>query len=334
MKRILMIGTGGTIASELTESGLTPGFSTEDLLRFVPTLKTMCEVDCLQVCSIDSTNMTPGHWLQIAAAVRENYDRYDGFVICHGTDTMAYTAAALSYLIQNSPKPILLTGGQKPIHMEGTDSRSNLLDCFCCACDGRISGVQIVFGGMVIAGTRARKTYTKSFSAFQSINYPVLGVLREGRLIPYLQPACAPHPTFYDTLDQKVALLKLIPGASAELLRMLLGENDAVIVESFGVGGLPTDGGYLEAVQGAAQQGKVVVMTTQVQNEGSDLGVYQVGHALKGVPGVLEAYDMTTEAVLAKLMWALARTRRPQEVRKLFYTPVACDLLCAEEIES
>ena len=331
MKKILMIGTGGTIASELTESGLTPGFSTEDLLRFVPTLKEMCEVDCLQVCSIDSTNMTPDHWLQIASAVREGYDRYDGFVICHGTDTMAYTAAALSYLIQNSPKPILLTGGQKPIHMEGTDSRSNLLDCFGCACDGRIGGVQIVFGGMVIAGTRARKTYTKSFSAFSSINYPVLGVLREGRLIPYLQPACEKQPTFYDTLDQKVALLKLIPGASAALLRMLLSENDAVIVESFGVGGLPTDGGYLEAVQRAAQQGKVVVMTTQVQNEGSDLGVYQVGHALKGVPGVLEAYDMTTEAVLAKLMWALGRTRRPEEVRRLFYTPVACDLLCAEE---
>ena len=324
MKKILMIGTGGTIASELTESGLTPGFSTEDLLRFVPSLKTMCEVDCVQVCSIDSTNMSPSHWLQIASVIRERYDGYDGFVICHGTDTMAYTAAALSYLIQNSPKPILLTGGQKPIHMEVTDSKSNLLDCFGCACDGRI-------GGVVIAGTRARKTYSKSFSAFSSINYPVLGVVREGRLIPYLQPQCAPRPTFYDALDQQVALLKLVPGARADLLRMLLAQNDAVIIESFGVGGLPTDGGYLEAVREAAQQGKIVVMTTQVQTEGSDLGVYQVGHALKGVDGVMEAYDMTTEAVLAKLMWALARTRQPEEVRRLFYTPVAADLLGAQE---
>ena len=332
MKKILMIGTGGTIASEITESGLAPGFSTEDLLRFVPSLEQMCEVDCVQVCNIDSTNMTPSHWLGIASAIRERYEEYDGFVICHGTDTMAYTAAALSYLIQSSPKPILLTGGQKPIHMEGTDSKSNLLDCFGCACDGRIGGVAIVFGGVVIAGTRARKNYSKSFSAFSSINYPVLGVVREGRLIPYLQPPCAARPVFYDALDQRVALLKLVPGAQSGLLRLLLRENDAVIIESFGVGGLPTDGGYLEAVRQAAAQGKVVVMTTQVQNEGSDLGVYQVGHLLKDVPGVLEAYDMTTEAVLAKLMWALGRTRRAEEVRKLFYTPVAFDLLGAEAL--
>ena len=331
MKKILMIGTGGTIASEITESGLTPGFSTEDLLRFVPALEQMCSVDCVQVCNIDSTNMTPSHWLKIASVIKEQYDRYDGFVICHGTDTMAYTAAALSYLVQNSRKPILLTGGQKPIHMEGTDSKSNLLDCFGCACDGRIGGVAIVFGGVVIAGTRARKNYSKSFSAFSSINYPVLGVVREGRLIPYLQPEGTLKPIFYSALDQKVALLKLIPGASAELLRLLLRENDAVIIESFGVGGLPTDGGYLEAVRRTAEEGKIVVMTTQVQNEGSDLGVYQVGHVLKDVPGVLEAYDMTTEAVLAKLMWALACTSQPEEIRRLFYTPISADLLGAEQ---
>ena len=330
-KRILMIGTGGTIASEITDAGLTPGFSTEDLLRFVPSLESLCTVDCMQLCSIDSTNMTPDYWLKIAAAIRERYDDYDGFVVCHGTDTMAYTAAALSYLIQNSPKPIVLTGGQKPIHMEVTDSKSNLLDSFGCACDGRIGGVQIVFGGVVISGTRARKTYSKSFSAFSSINYPVLGVVREGKLIPYLIPERDERPTFYDALDQRVALLKLVPGGSVDLLRLLLRENDAVIIESFGVGGLPTEGGYLEAVHAAAQEGKVVVMTTQVQNEGSDLGVYQVGHVLKDAPGVLEAYDMTTEAVFAKLMWALARTRQPEELRRLFYTPVAADLLGAEE---
>ena len=182
--------------------------STEDLLRQVPGLEKLCRVDCLQVCSLDSTNMTPARWLDIAAAVRENYDRYDGFVICHGTDTMAYTAAALSYLIQGSPKPIVLTGSQKPIHMEITDSKTNLLDSFGCACDGRIAGVQVVFGGAVIAGTRARKNYSKSFSAFSSINYPVLGVTREGKLIPYLRPEAAERPRFYDALDERVALLK------------------------------------------------------------------------------------------------------------------------------
>jgi len=330
MKRILMIGTGGTIASDITDSGLAPELTTEDLLCYVPGLRQMCEVDCLQLCSIDSTNMTPARWLDIAAAVRGSYDAYDGFVICHGTDTMAYTAAALSYLIQESPKPIVLTGSQKPIHMEITDSKTNLQDSFACACDGRIGGVMIVFGGVVIAGTRARKTYSKSFFAFSSINYPLLGAMQDGRLIPYLTPACG-GPFFYDRLDARVSLLKLIPGAGAAALGFLLQESDAVIIESFGVGGVPTEGGYLETIRAAVAAGKTVVMATQVQNEGSDLGVYKVGHALKGVSGVLEAYDMTTEAVTAKLMWVLAQTGDPDELRRLFYTPVANDVLCAEE---
>ena len=160
MKQILMIGTGGTIASEMTEAGLVPGMTGAEFLRYVPSVEKLCQVDCLQVCNIDSTNMTPGHWLAMAQAVEEHYDAYDGFVICHGTDTMAYTAAALSYLIQDSPKPIVLTGSQKPIHMDITDSKTNLLDSFDVACDGRLPGVTIVFGGAVILGTGARKTYS------------------------------------------------------------------------------------------------------------------------------------------------------------------------------
>ena len=130
MKRILLIGTGGTIASEATDAGLAPGLTTEEFLQYIPAVKDLCQVECIQVFNIDSTNMTPDHWLSIAATVRENYDSYDGFVVSHGTDTMAYTAAALSYLIQDCPKPIILTGAQKPIHMDGTDSKINLLDSF------------------------------------------------------------------------------------------------------------------------------------------------------------------------------------------------------------
>ncbi len=331
MKRILMIGTGGTIASDITSAGLTPELTTSELLHYVPALQSICAVDCVQVCSIDSTNMTPAHWLAIAGAIEQQYDAYDGFVITHGTDTMAYTAAALSYLIQGSPKPIVLTGSQKPIHMEITDSKTNLLDSFTCAADGRIAGVQIVFGGAVIAGTRARKTYSKSYGAFSSINYPTLGVVREGRLIPYLCPPAAARPVFFHVLNTRVSLLKLIPGASAELLGVLLRQSDAVVLESFGVGGVPEYGGYFETIRDAAAAGKTIVMTTQVPNEGSDLGVYMVGHALKGTPGVLEAYDMTTEAVTAKLMWVLAQATAQSKVKRLFYTPVAADILCAEE---
>ena len=166
MKKVLMIGTGGTIASEMTADGLTPGLSPEKLLQFVPAISELCEADCVSVFSVDSTNITPEHWMRIAGAVRDAYDRYDGFVISHGTDTMAYTAAALSYLIQRSPKPIVLTGAQKPIYYDSTDSRTNLIDAFVCAGSEQLAGVSIVFNGRVILGTRARKTCSKSFAAF------------------------------------------------------------------------------------------------------------------------------------------------------------------------
>lgn len=329
MKQILMIGTGGTIASEMTEAGLVPGMTGAEFLRYVPSVEKLCQVDCLQVCNIDSTNMTPGHWLAMAQAVEEHYDAYDGFVICHGTDTMAYTAAALSYLIQESPKPIVLTGSQKPIHMDITDSKTNLLDSFAVACDGRLPGVTIVFGGAVILGTRARKTYSKSYGAFSSINYPVLGVVQEGRLVPYIQPPVGATPRFYHSLNQRVSLVKLIPGLSPAYLEFALRESDAVLVESFGVGGVPAgdQGNFYDLIRRAEEAGKTVVVSTQVQNEGSDLAVYNVGHRLKTDLGVLESYDMTTEAAVAKLMWALAQTKDRQEVAKLFYTPVAQDIL-------
>lgn len=329
MKQILMIGTGGTIASEMTEAGLVPGMTGAEFLRYVPSVEKLCQVDCLQVCNIDSTNMTPGHWLAMAQAVEEHYDAYDGFVICHGTDTMAYTAAALSYLIQDSHKPIVLTGSQKPIHMDITDSKTNLLDSFAVACDGRLPGVTIVFGGAVILGTRARKTYSKSYGAFSSINYPVLGVVQEGRLVPYIQPPVGATPRFYHSLNQRVSLVKLIPGLSPAYLEFALRESDAVLVESFGVGGVPAgdQGNFYDLIRWAEEAGKTVVVSTQVQNEGSDLAVYNVGHRLKTDLGVLESYDMTTEAAVAKLMWALAQTKDRREVAKLFYTPVAQDIL-------
>ena len=181
MKHILMIGTGGTIASEMSPDGLTPEISSEQLLAAVPRIGELCEVDCLQLYSLDSTSLRPAHWQGLARAIRERYDDYDGFVVSHGTDTMAYTAAALSYLIQGSPKPIVLTGAQKPIWFDGTDSKRNLTDAFLYACRG-CGGVQIVFNGKVILGTRARKTFSKSFQAFSSVNFPDLAVLQDERL--------------------------------------------------------------------------------------------------------------------------------------------------------
>lgn len=329
MKNILMIGTGGTIASEMTPSGLTPELNSTQLLSFVPRIGEMCHVDCVQLYSLDSTNIRPAHWLGVARAVRENYARYDGFVISHGTDTMAYTAAALSYLIQGSPKPIVLTGAQKPIWFDGTDSKRNLTDAFLYACRG-CGGVQIVFNGKVILGTRARKTCSKSFQAFSSVNYPDLAVVQDEHLLQYMRCACYPSPVFYDALDDKVGLLKLIPGTPAAVLEFMLDRFDGLVIESFGVGGLPEyegDASYFDIIHRGIAMGKLVVMTTQVPNEGSNLAVYHVGGRLKSALRLLEAYDMTTEAAVAKLMWIMGQTRDFDEAERLFYRPVARDIL-------
>ena len=326
MKRILLIGTGGTIASTPTQDGLAPELTSAQLLSFLPDLSTLCRVECIQLMSLDSTNITPVHWLEIVSCLRSHYDNYDGFVITHGTDTMAYTAAALSYLVQGSPKPIVLTGAQKPIGFDSTDSKINLLDAFRCA-TADMPGVSIVFNSHVILGTRARKTRSKSFQAFSSINYPDLGVLQDGVLLPYIRQDCLPAPRFYDTLNPRVALLKLIPGVDRSQADFLLERNDALIIESFGVGGLPESGGFYDCLVEWMNQGKLIVVTTQVASEGSDLGVYHVGHRLKRDLRVLEAYDMTTEAVVAKMMWILGQTRDADLVDELFYTPVAKDIL-------
>ena len=188
---------------------------------------------------------------------------------------MAYTAAALSYLIQGSPKPIVLTGAQKPIGFDVTDSKVNLTDAFRVA-SADMPGVSLVFNGKVILGTRAQKVRSKSFEAFSSINYPFLGVLRDGVLLPYIRQDCKDRPSFYEDLNTSVALLKLIPGTDQALLDYLLERNDALIIESFGVGGLPDYEGadFCGSVCRWTAKGKLVVLTTQVQNEGSDLGIY------------------------------------------------------------
>lgn len=334
MKHILTVGTGGTIASELSANGLTPELDASQLLRYVPQVNSLCTVDCIQPFSLDSTNIMPEHWSVLAALIEEKYNDYDGFVITHGTDTMAYTAAALSYLVQNSSKPIILTGSQKPIVSDNTDSKQNLYDSFVCACSD-MCGVLVVFNGKVIAGTRARKTRTKSFQAFSSINYPELACIRDGKMIEFIRPQSTGAPRFYNRIDPRVALLKMIPGTSPDLLRYLLQNNDGLIIESFGVGGVPSyhDAGFRAELRNGMAAGKTIVLTTQVENEGSDLSVYSVGSGLKHDPGVLEAYDMTTEAVVAKLMWILGQTDDRDEIRRLFATPVANDLMLAYEAE-
>lgn len=327
MKKILIIGTGGTIASKPSADGLTPDLDSKQLIDSIPSISDICDVDCIQAFSLDSTNVRPEHWLILAEIITENYDRYDGFVITHGTDTMAYTAAGLSYLIQNSKKPIVLTGAQKPIGEEITDAKRNMIDALIYAVDEGSHGVVVVFSGAVICGTRARKNFSKRFMAFGSINFPELARVEDGRVIRYVPEPYSGETVFYDNLNANVGLLKLTPGMRNDVMRYAIDRYDGLVVESFGVGGLPEYSDFYQQIKRAVERRKLIVMTTQVPNEGSDLSVYRVGSILKNSLRVLEAHDMTSEAVLAKLMWVLGETDDFDRAEALFYRPVHHDTL-------
>ena len=272
MKKILMLATGGTIASKDSGQGLTPAITSQEILSYVPAIGQLCQVEAIQLMNLDSTNITPRHWQEMARAVEEHYDQYDGFVITHGTDTMAYTAAALSYLIQYSEKPIVITGSQKSICLENTDARLNLYNSFLYAAAEGSHGV---------------------------------------------------------SLEERVLLLTLIPGMGADALEALRDRYEAVILQSFGVGGLPggASGPLARAMESWLEAGKTIVMMTQVPYEGSDMEVYQVGYQVKEKYQLMEAYNMTLEAATAKLMWALGQTRESGQVRQLFEQPVQFDLI-------
>lgn len=333
-KKILLIATGGTIASKNNGHGLTPMITSEEIISSVPALRKYEDkfsIDTLQLFNIDSTNVYHVHWLAMAQCVEAHYNRYDAFVITHGTDTMAYTAAALSYLIQNNAKPVVITGSQKSIADTESDARQNLLDAFLYAADDRACGVHILFDHKILLGTRSRKTRTKSFNAFKSIDFPETGIIRNERVIIYVNDSICKNdtPVFFNKLNPRVFLLRLVPGLRPDILGYIASDYDAVVIESFGVGGLPTYGNvsFENEIKKFIGMGKTIIMSTQVPHEGSDMEVYKVGQHIKEKYGLIEAYSMTTEAIITKLMWILARTDNPDEIRRMFYTPIMHDII-------
>ena len=323
-----MIATGGTIASKEGADGLTPAMTGEELASFVPGIEDKCELDVLQLMNIDSTNMRPRQWVEIRDAIMERYGSYDGFVILHGTDTMAYTAAALSYLIQNTPKPVVITGSQKPMGNPYTDAKLNVYQSVLYALDDSSCNVSIVFNGKAVAGTRGRKQRTRSFDAFESMNFPLLAVIHDDRIVrQYSSPLPSEEELVtYTHLNDRVFVLKLTPEVKADIFELLNSRYDAIILETFGIGGIPEyDDSFEKAIFGWVDSGKTLAVTTQVPEEGCDLDVYQVGKKYSEHPGILQAGDMTTEAIVAKMMWILGQTGDRDEIRALFFKEINHD---------
>lgn len=320
-KRILILGTGGTIASKDSEQGLVPAADVSELISCVPEIEDLCELHQIQVFSLDSTNVQPRHWLLLTECIRKHYDAYDGFLILHGTDTMAYTAAALSYLVLGSPKPIVLTGSQLPMEADGTDAKDNILRSVQYLLSENACDVSIVFAGKIIPGGRARKVRSHSMEAFECVGYEFDPAFRK--------KITSERPVFFDNLDTNVLIWKLVPGLNPQTLLKVSEDYDGIVIEGFGLGGLPDlpENDYFPVLKQLTSAGKIVAVTTQVPQEGSDMSVYEVGLRYKTELPILEGKTMTPEAMAVKLMWTLGYTKEPAEIPSMFYRPTNYDLV-------
>ena len=331
MKNVLLIATGGTIASTKSERGLSPEFDVEQLVSYVPDITNVCNITGRLIMSIDSTNMTPGLMIKIAAAIYENYDNFDGFVVTHGTDTMGYTSACLTYMLQNIKKPVVVTGSQIAIDSLCTDAKKNISDAIIFSLED-IGGVYVAFDGKIINGVRAMKVRTKSMNAFDSINFPCIAEVKLGRIIYNkdlygYNPVDATKPFALKTkLCTDIFVLKIIPGMDAKIYDYIKGNYKGVIIESFGVGGIPTEGqSQVEKIRELCEAGLAVVITTQCLEEGVDLGIYEVGTAL-AKHKIIVAGDMITEALVAKLWWALGNFECIRDIKYFMESPVSSDI--------
>lgn len=330
MKKILLISTGGTISSSETELGLSPRLKFDDLIAKVTDLRDDVTVEGVQLMNIDSGNIDPSHWVQITRQVKDTYDQYDGFVITHGTDTLAYTSAALSYMIQNSSKPIVLTGSQRPIEMEGSDGVKNLSRSIRVACQD-IGGVFVMFDNKVIMGTGARKIKSKSDDAFVSLNIPYIAVF-EGNEILLNDNLIAKLRTedpviFYRHLNSNVALIKLAPGIRPDILHYIADHYDAVVIEAYGVGSIPfeTPNNFLEALEQITEKGCIALVVSQALNQGTYMQKYEISRKALFVDNVIEGGLLSSECAITKLMWAMGQSGDHGEIKRLINNPVALD---------
>ena len=319
-QHILLITTGGTIASVPSADGLQPGAMEPDQIRFPG--REQYELTVHPLLQLDSTNIQPEEWALIAACIHEKRREYDGVVITHGTDTMAYTASMLTFMLPGIDRPVVLTGSQLPMAHPLSDAPANLQCAFAMAASG-VNGIFIAFDRKIYLGCRAVKVRTVGFDAFESVNLPPVGEINSnGLVLRGAAPAAPVGPCKLENrVSSQVALAKLTPGMDPRLFQMYGAAGcRAVVVEAFGSGGINFIRRDLVAqLQSLVAHGVVVAVCSQCLYETTNLTTYEVGRrALAG--GVLPAGDMTTEAAVTKLMWLLGQSLSPEALKAQFLT--------------
>ena len=325
-KNILLLTTGGTIASKPGGQGLEPQRS-DVMERELEQLRTYYRITVRDLICLDSSNIKAEEWQLIARHIYEDRVGFDGVVVSHGTDTMAYTASAVTFMLPNIDIPVVFTGSQLPLADMLSDGPENLRTAFAMAASGH-PGVFLAFDRKVMLGCRAVKIRASGFSAFESVNarYAAQVTNRGLAVDTSVLPVPGGPPRLADALSQNVFLLKLTPGLNPAVFDMLAAMGyKGIVIEAFGLGGVNVLHKGLRGIRRAVEDGISVVVTTQCLYDSSDLRVYQVGNQLLDL-GVIQGRDMTTEAAMTKLMWALGQNMNPEQVKDLFEKSLAGEI--------
>ena len=322
-KKVLIIYTGGTIGMKKTEKGYAPvsGFLNE-AISSISDMKadpapdwTLYEMSPL----LDSSDITVKEWNNIARIIYENYEEYDGFVVLHGTDTMAYTASALSFILDGLDKPVVLTGSQIPLSEIRSDGRDNLVTSLLIAGEGVVREVCLYFSGKLLRGNRAVKMSADRLVAFDSPNYPHLADV--GITIKYNTPAIRKYKAdrliMQPLMDVPIGVLKVFPGIQFGLFESIMTKKlSGIVLETFGAGNIPSDGGALiPIISKAFESGSVITVCSQCPSGTVTLGAYETSSALKAA-GAVSGMDMTTEAAVAKLYYLFSLGISKDEIKE------------------